>query len=527
VEEQFYLLWPLWVMALLRWRRSTLLASAACLALLSFIASCYLVNVDRAAAYFLPQSRFWEILVGAILAIWLRQSSVPLRQRASHLLFISGVVLIAAGLVFINKWRQFPGVWAVLPVLGAALIIASGSENVLSKWLLQNRLLVRVGLISYPLYLWHWPLIVLSDIEWTASEPYQRHLLALTLAFLLAELTYQLLEKPIKKAGNLAPLYLTLTMAVLVGFAALVVRAEGAPARLPNEVVNLRASHMADLSWVDVDAACADFYGLRPWMHEDQQIFCRANGDPSNATVAILGDSTANALYPGVVAMPKHQGEVVVNIGNGTCPPIWGVAGTAKWNQRCRDLNARVRQYILNTPSVKTVILSWASWDWERWSWPEPVGGGLDAKTGFVPAEAIATQLLDKTVRELRAKGKQVIVVFDGPSLPVRPELCLPRLSGIARPICDFTDAQIKQLHPYLPAWERIVAKVKQPGVCSASLSLTIRQNMGSYKPIGPDGKLWFRDAHHLSETGSRHMAPHLLAQCSTQQGGATASEGR
>jgi len=173
IEEQFYLLWPpllLWV-----WKRKPdALAVAIGLASISFAINVMLVSLWQATdMYFLPPIRFWELLVGSALAyahLFRREELEHLLKRAtagvpgSRLVSIEniqatiGLALIAVAVVVLDKRTLFPGWWALAPTIGAGLLISAGPRAWINRKLMANRVVVFIGLISYPLYLWHWPL---------------------------------------------------------------------------------------------------------------------------------------------------------------------------------------------------------------------------------------------------------------------------------------------------------------------------------------------------------------------------------
>jgi len=160
IEEQFYLFWPLILMLAARRRRS-LLCVAAVIALVSFALNVALIGSDPVATFYLPFTRAWELLAGAALACaWDRfgQSEAASNRRA-----MAGVVLIVISVAVLNVHRAFPGWWALLPVAGSALLL-SAPASWINRVCLGWPPLVWIGLISYPLYLWHWPLLVMFAI---------------------------------------------------------------------------------------------------------------------------------------------------------------------------------------------------------------------------------------------------------------------------------------------------------------------------------------------------------------------------
>lgn len=220
VEEQFYIVWPI----LLWWawkKRLNLLSLTLLVGLVSFALNVWTVHSNPAAAFYAPQSRFWEMLAGSVLAYltlypiktfsqtklrldtWLgrviyAEPPPPNGATLRDVQSVLGVFLILAAFSQVSKEYAFPGWWALMPTVGAILLIGAGSNAWVNRKLLSHPLMVWVGLISFPLYLWHWPLLTFARIfERDIPLPHVR-MAMLVLAVLLAWLSYTVVEKPIR-----------------------------------------------------------------------------------------------------------------------------------------------------------------------------------------------------------------------------------------------------------------------------------------------------------------------------------------
>lgn len=217
VEEQFYIFWPL-LLAFV-WRHHwNFFRITVVIALVSFIANLHLIASGRPmAAFYLPFSRFWELMIGGVLAYATLHRS-KLIKTSKNTQSLLGFALLFAGFILLNKEKNFPGWWALLPTTGTFFILAAGPASWLNNKLLANRLMVWVGLISYPLYLWHWPLLsFLHILKGNVSNSLR--LIAVGSSILLAWLTYRFIEKPIR-AGSLkisASLATTLVIILALG----------------------------------------------------------------------------------------------------------------------------------------------------------------------------------------------------------------------------------------------------------------------------------------------------------------------
>ena len=220
IEEQFYILWPLMLWGIFK-KGFNFLTFAIAVIAISFTLNIVTINKDAAAAFYSLQTRCWELLAGSILA-YMAQHETDIfptlknkldiflgkiiyqktPENNGHTLLnaqsVLGATLILTGLLVVSKDQNFPGWWALLPVLGTVLIISAGVHSWLNRVVLSNRLLVWFGLISFPLYLWHWPLLSFTRIM--AGEALSREIrvLVLLMSIGLAWITYELLEKPIR-----------------------------------------------------------------------------------------------------------------------------------------------------------------------------------------------------------------------------------------------------------------------------------------------------------------------------------------
>ena len=196
VEEQFYIFWPL-LLAFVWKRKWSFVAITATITAVSFAANIYATGTDASAAFFLPVPRFWELMAGSLLAYIDLHKPHLLRQHQS-MQSILGLAFLAIGMMCINRERAFPGWWALLPVLGAVLIISAGSKAWFNSRILSNRILVWFGLISYPLYLWHWPLLSFATMLDGETPSLLVRIGIVIISVVLAWATFSFVEKPIR-----------------------------------------------------------------------------------------------------------------------------------------------------------------------------------------------------------------------------------------------------------------------------------------------------------------------------------------
>lgn len=213
IEEQFYLFWPL--LLAVAWRKeSALKRRIASIGVISFAVCVLVLPRHPAAAFYSPISRIWELLAGALLAavhdedIERSRESEYLRAWTNNptiawVLACAGLVLIAAAIAIFDSTSHFPGARALLPVLGSVLVLAAGEGAWPNRLLLSQPGVRYIGLISYPLYLWHWPLLAFLNIVWAGRSQNSSAIpvvIVIFVSILAAAATYQFLELPFRKA---------------------------------------------------------------------------------------------------------------------------------------------------------------------------------------------------------------------------------------------------------------------------------------------------------------------------------------
>jgi peptidoglycan/LPS O-acetylase OafA/YrhL len=230
IEEQFYIVWP--VLLWLAYRlRTNLLALTILIGLISFGLNIYGVKDNGTATFYSPQTRFWELLVGAILAyLTLHRQSILAKWPILSASTVSpkiwanvrstlGLIFLILGLVLINKGSLFPGWWALLPAIGTVLILSAGPTAWFNRIILSNKVLTWLGLISYPLYLWHWALLSFARIMESETPNVWIRLAIVLISIGLSALTYYLIDKPIRfgKHQKIKTIILVVLMSI-VGF---------------------------------------------------------------------------------------------------------------------------------------------------------------------------------------------------------------------------------------------------------------------------------------------------------------------
>ncbi len=359
VEEQFYFVFP--ALLLLAWRYQALKPTLALIGMASFALNVALVRNYPSFTFYLPFTRFWEFIAGALLArsdLLNRKAILPVLSALSvpqyrDFCAAIGVLLIVAGATFASE-TSFPGWWALLPVFGSFFVIGAGPQAWLNHHVLAKPGLVFIGLISYPLYLWHWPLLVMGRAMMAAYDnKYERTttIIAVLLAFVLSWLTFQFIERPVRARR---PTFATrrITAALLAGMASVALfgfatlHLNGLPTRYPKEIQAL-------VSPTDI---YTDYIpGYNP---VDPPVEPSKNS--AGPLVVVYGDSHAWHLHPGLHRLQNERAfRLVVRSWSLECVPI--VAEVKRGDEEtCRTWTAGERKYFEEVkPDIVVIGAHW------------------------------------------------------------------------------------------------------------------------------------------------------------------------
>ena len=356
VEEQFYIFFPLILMLLQKLRPGRPVLPIVVLGALSFLCACWLLRTDRDAAFYLVQSRAWELLAGALLAARAFKAPTP---RWANLLGIMGICMILAAVFLFDSRTLFPGPAALLPVLGAALLIHAGAceRGSLMTCVLATRPLVFIGLISYSLYLWHWPLVVFYrfyDIQIDAVE-----VLGLFGAcFALAILSWRYVEQPFRRGGLHLPraqifAHATAAMAIFVIVGGSLLWADGATWRFPTPVAEVAAYSAYDSGEATRKGRCFLTSDHPDFSYFDQQA-CLAT-EVTQKNYLLVGDSHGAHLWPGLKAVYRDRN--ILQATSSGCKPVLHAQG----EPRCKKLMEYIYSEFVPKRRLDAVLIS-ARW---------------------------------------------------------------------------------------------------------------------------------------------------------------------
>jgi peptidoglycan/LPS O-acetylase OafA/YrhL len=415
VEEQFYLLWPLLVVTAWK-RRIDLLLVIVPLVTGSFILSIVAIATSHGtAAFFSPVTRFWEIGIGALLfqvesVLARKNARQTVRPLLNEIAALVGIGLIALALIKVSEKTPWPGWWALAPAIGTAMIVAAGPQTWINGAVLGNRLLVAVGLVSYPLYLWHWPVMVMARLVNEGQLPRSGRLGLMIVSLGLAFVTYRFLEIPIRfgkrKRRSAGRLVIALAGVAIVGIlidGAIRPRLDVSLSRLAEEAEKDGSGYPG-----------GGFRGL----HATLQI--NAIPGDSMRTIVFIGDSHVEQYWPRAVELSRRSKQIAPEIlfitheGCPTLPDINPTALSAAGSPY--HCNVFVKQAIARASmsDVKAIVLGGF---WENYLTPgsvapveRPAEPQRDMQTIDVAFATLETQVLDLT----RA-GKVVYLILSNP----------------------------------------------------------------------------------------------------------------
>ena len=511
IEEQFYVAWPV-ALLLANRLRYPLLRLAAGLALCSFVACVWWTPIEPAAAFYLPLTRGWELLAGGVLALVERDRRLAWLAALPGLGWI-GLGAIGAAFFLLDQHSVFPGFWALLPVVGAATFIGAGSASPANAALGSVRWIHRLGLISYPLYLWHWPLLSFARIVSGRALALDERLVLVAVGIVLAWLTLGLLESPLRRGGPSPTKTLALAAALLViGLQGQGVSASGG---LPMR------------SWiVPFDAKARELHGasgpaIRYFPCDDRLTaappalrYCKRSR-AAQPDIAVFGDSHADHLFYGLARNDPSRTWLL--IGHNATPPLSGVEAISPGiDTGSQARTAKAMAYLTGTPSIKTVVVSFFV---DPYLLSEPFGTDVGPS---VPPPEMTSSLwpgargaelmrrgLELTVRTLEASGKRVVLVMDLPELPFLPQDC------IRRPASQFFSRQCELPRSVVDARQadsramlrRVAADL--PGTLLFDLTAQLCDKSVCRFETG--NTLLYHDTNHLTPTGSDMMGRAML----------------
>lgn len=490
VEEQFYLVWPALMIIAMRLGGKRLLVTAAVLiAAASFAVSEYYVSRDPSFAYYMLPSRAGELLVGALLFLW-QDSRRSLTASAANAAGAVGLLMVAYSLALLSEAGGFPGFSSIIPAVGTALMIASGINqgSVLAR-ALTNPLFRYIGLRSFSLYLWHWP--VLAFYRYAYGEPSLVGGLACALIMLaFTELSFRLVETPFRPQTprwlltKAAPIFASSALVVAVGY--VLFQGNGL------WPVESSKAYQQQLNALDYNTKPASRFPFNCQMFKNDpalwaQTKCVIGDTSKPADVLLWGDSNAAHYIGYLKSVAEHGNFAIRNISHSSCPPVRGSLSAMVSKDARSSCEAFNSLAFAESKKFGTVIIG-AAWDayYRR--------GG--------------SKQIESAIAELASNGNRVIIALTVPIFEGIDRMCgakslrIPGMNCAERSAYSSTketevNAYLIDLASRYPNVETFSVRdqVCKQGTCSA------------YK----DGALLYYDRGHLSMVGSETIGKNAI----------------
>lgn len=497
VEEQFYLIVPLIIAGLFAWKRKKLLMPSILLGIvLSFILAVYWLRVDPTGAFYLLPSRAWELGMGSLVAL-----AQPLRSQTLRLLLgVGGLSGILATYWLYDSRTLFPGLAALPPVLGSAGMIWSGmrcddgSTQSPAHRVLAWGPLVWIGLLSYSLYLWHWPFFAFHRYLFNCNPSIQVSVIYLITALLLSVVSLKYIETPFRKrqlfssTQSIITFYITIKL-VIISISSFIYLNKGIPSRVPKKAINYD-SVIGNKSFKSTSAKelpsglCVQKIGFQG----------------SEPQYLIWGDSHVGVLVEMLDSVCSELSLSVITAHMGGRPPLLDKTlykNYIKGEMKCMLGSEEIQKLISKEKSIKNILLigHWISY--------------LD--NGFVTDKKILTEYFPdyfiSTIKTLQKIGLKVTIMREVPVFHqhVARSMALHEWHGFPEPYLSQSE-YLNLQNSFDRLHDRIVKEA--PGVVFIDPSPYLINESMMFDYIDDDDMLLYFDNHHLTHRGSFKLKP-------------------
>jgi peptidoglycan/LPS O-acetylase OafA/YrhL len=519
VEEQFYLLWPLLIYAAFRWH-ARFSHIVILVTLWSFASNILLIQSYPNATFYLPMMRIWELGLGGIIAY--QALSAP-HGATTHwvraeIVGVLSLTAIVGSAVLFDKHTLFPGYWALVPVLGAVGIVHSAPQSRILKKIISARIMVWIGLISFPLYLWHWPILQFSTLLLTTLDTIQKFAV-LGMSIICAVISYRVVEQPIRRGRwrTLSPLIIVAIMGLIGAGGAVIAQGWSVPLRQLDLADSINAELRLRQYTVPCDALMQQSFAGDCMTRRGTQLV--------DNEYIIIGDSHARALALGFIDAQLPQ--TVTSFSRNACLPLLGIEVYEQQQTTpigCDDghgFSQVIAMLQANPPTQRRTVVIVGRYglfatqglDRGHEKYIQFAGARIDLTS--TERYTVLSQTLDNTLKQLtELPNTHVVFVHQVPEFNFPPTSCYYHVTipFIATPpqICSTPRATIDTFFaPYKTTVASVLARYPSvaqydpmPLFCSARDCAVVVADTRMYN-----------DTNHVSVAGARRIAVAIATQ--------------
>jgi peptidoglycan/LPS O-acetylase OafA/YrhL len=508
VEEQYYLLFPLFLIVAWKFGKRSIIAILIIVSTISIVLAQWASSTHPNFAFYMLPTRGFELLIGAIISLFLNYK--PRIISVSQSLSLLGIALVTYSIFAFDRHTPFPSFYTLIPTIGTGLILIFANQNNIAGKLLGHKLLVRIGLISYSAYLWHQPIFSLSKqvIPIEASTYLVLFLVGMSLA--LGYFNWKYLEKPFRNKNKVG----LKKLIVIVAIFSIIFFIFGIKGYLSNGYPNRQGMEIYKDFDNDIEKIGYKKCTSSELTDGEKINYCyEASNGPVNAV--IIGDSHAADKFYGIEKnITEHNWAL---IGNSSCPPVMkiDVEGDQK---NCRIKFEKIFNHIINNNEIQTVVLSYFG------NYPLTTAYAADHIANKVGPDSVKISStksttndrseifyfgLSETVRTLLASNKKVYLLVDVPELPYFPINCVKGFSN-----CSVTKSEALMRQEQHRAIVARLEKTFPKLIVYDPINLFCDDSQCTYK----NGKnILYKDSHHLTFIGSDLYGKRLKEVISNQ----------
>lgn len=514
VEEQFYVIWPLAMLGLARFVQPRFLVPLMLtgFALSLAYAEIEIVRNNAEAAFYMPHARAWELISGAMLAIILPR--IVIGRGLRETMAGAGLLLIACSIVLLSKNQDFPGVNALFPCIGAALIIAAGTQSATQAGrILSVRPLVFIGLISYSLYLWHWPVFSFWHLlMWRAPEIGESVAL-IAASILLATATWRYIETPFRRRRpeqaskakfTIRAGLATASVFAICGYA--VALSEGLPGRF-----NADISEIYEIAKTTNFSGTCFYEGANAKVEPKCLLGRKVEKGPYD--VVLVGDSHAHHFSAAIDSVLEDKGLSGRLVTRGNCFSLPGVKESGNGGhgeqRSCAEFVDGVNEFFTADTKTKLIIIAQR---WENYSQSKQrhLADDIDPRSvDLDTTRRVLERALRRNIEMLSTNGKKVLLVGQVPPHPAPPVYCAARglYSGNDVSMCSISRIAVNKNIGYSSGLLRKLAS--KHSTVDTFIPADILCRDGAC-PVLLDGVFLYKDDDHINDAGSREFAKYI-----------------